>query len=153
MTNKLEIDIDLAERIERALNQIGVQDHLCDYALVSDVKKELRALLAAEPTDYPECSGTPESCPENEGYGCCKIAAPVVERQPTGSRERFQKWVLATEHPALGFLDGHWLERGDDREGYANEYVQGLWVAFKEFADLERGRGEPVANIEGESNE
>lgn len=22
--------------------------------------------------DYPECSGNPASCPENEGYGCCK---------------------------------------------------------------------------------
>ena len=54
---------------------------------------------------------------------------------PGGRRERFQKWVMATKHPVLGYLDGHWLERGDDREGYANEYVQGLWVAFKEFAE------------------
>jgi hypothetical protein len=23
-------------------------------------------------TDYPECSGDPACCPENEGYGCCK---------------------------------------------------------------------------------
>lgn len=23
------------------------------------------------PADYPECSGDPNSCPENEGYGCC----------------------------------------------------------------------------------
>jgi hypothetical protein len=50
------------------------------------------------------------------------------------SRERFQKWVLSTEHPVYGWLDGHWLKRGDDREGYANEYVQGLWVAFKAFS-------------------
>lgn len=21
--------------------------------------------------DYPECSGNPNDCPENEGYGCC----------------------------------------------------------------------------------
>ncbi|MNU38967.1 hypothetical protein D3C71_276510 [compost metagenome] len=62
------------------------------------------------------------------------LAAPVVERKSEGKRERFQKWVLAIEHPVLGFLDGHWLERGDDREGYANEYVQGLWVAYKEFS-------------------
>jgi hypothetical protein len=52
---------------------------------------------------------------------------------PAGPRERFEKWVMAKKHPVLGFLDGHWLKRGDDREGYANEYVQGLWVAFKEF--------------------
>ena len=50
-----------------------------------------------------------------------------------GVRERFQKWVLATKHPVFGFLDGRSLARGDDREGYADEYVQGLWVAYKEF--------------------
>lgn len=29
------------------------------------------ALLYARPTGFPECSGCPSSCPENEGYGCC----------------------------------------------------------------------------------
>jgi hypothetical protein len=52
---------------------------------------------------------------------------------PEGKRERFQKWVMATKHPTFGFLDGRSLARGDDREGYADEYVQGLWVSFKEF--------------------
>lgn len=33
--------------------------------------KELRALLDAK-SDHPECSGNPASCPENEGFGCCK---------------------------------------------------------------------------------
>jgi len=35
---------------------------------------ELRELIAATPAqpDHPECSGDPASCPENEGYGCCK---------------------------------------------------------------------------------
>lgn len=50
------------------------------------------------------------------------------------SRERFQKWVLSVEHPVLGWLDEQWLKRGDDPEGYASEYVQGLWVAFKAFS-------------------
>lgn len=26
---------------------------------------------AVRPADYPECSGDPASCPENEGHGCC----------------------------------------------------------------------------------
>jgi hypothetical protein len=33
-----------------------------------------------EPADFPECSGDPASCPENEGYGCCKpnpVAIPA----------------------------------------------------------------------------
>lgn len=25
-------------------------------------------------TDYPDCSGNPADCPENEGRGCCKNA-------------------------------------------------------------------------------
>lgn len=72
----------------------------------------------------------------------------MVSMHPQGPRERFQKWVLSTEHPVYGWLDGHWLRRGDDREGYANEYVQGLWVAFKVFAapaEDVRAVDEPVA--------
>ena len=40
--------------------------------------------------DYPECSGDPNSCPENEGHGCCNRtpspASPslVGEGQPVG---------------------------------------------------------------------
>ncbi|MGX4726117.1 hypothetical protein [Pseudomonas corrugata] len=59
---------------------------------------------------------------------------PNVSEHPEGHRERFQKWVMATKHPLFGFLDGRSLARSDDREGYADEYVQGLWVAYKEFA-------------------
>ena len=40
---------------------------------------------------------------------------------------------MATKHPVFGFLDGRSLARGDDRTGYADEYVQGLWVAYLEF--------------------
>ena len=61
------------------------------------------------------------------------LTTPVAERQPEGKRERFEKWVMATKHPVFGFLDGRSLARGDDRTGYADEYVQGLWVAYKKF--------------------
>ena len=33
-------------------------------------------LPVMDATDYPECSGDPLSCPENEGYGCCKPNPP-----------------------------------------------------------------------------
>ena len=56
-----------------------------------------------------------------------------AKSQVEGKRERFQKWVMATKHPVYGFLDGRSLARGDDRTGYADEYVQGLWVAYLEF--------------------
>ncbi|NVZ91376.1 hypothetical protein HX813_24385 [Pseudomonas yamanorum] len=52
---------------------------------------------------------------------------------PEGKREYFEKWVMATNHPFFGFLDGRSLARGDDRTGYADEYVQGLWVAYLAF--------------------
>jgi len=40
-----------------------------------DTPKRWTDMGAAAPTpasDYPECSGDPASCPENEGHGCCK---------------------------------------------------------------------------------
>lgn len=60
----------------------------------------------------------------------------LTQRQsenPEGNRERFEKWVMATKHPVFGFLDGRSLARSDDRTGYADEYIQGLWVAYLEF--------------------
>ncbi|MCE1020542.1 hypothetical protein LU640_29330 [Pseudomonas monteilii] len=74
----------------------------------------------------------------------------LAAQNPQGRRERFQKWVLATKHPVLGYLDGTWLARGDDREGYADKYVQGLWVAFKEFAKpAPQPHPEPIAWMVG----
>lgn len=32
----------------------------------------VKTVVEPYPSDYPECSGEPENCPENEGYGCCK---------------------------------------------------------------------------------
>ncbi len=61
------------------------------------------------------------------------LLSPRHTEQPEGKRERFQKWVMATKHPVYGFLDGRSLARGDDRTGYADEYVQGLWVAYLAF--------------------
>ncbi|NWF07970.1 hypothetical protein HX810_09870 [Pseudomonas salomonii] len=61
------------------------------------------------------------------------LLTPRHTEQPEGKREPFQKWVMATKHPVYGFLDGRSLARGDDRTGYADEYVQGLWVAYLAF--------------------
>jgi hypothetical protein len=42
----------------------------------------------AAQVDFPACSGDPSSCPENEGYGCCKAPS----HDPTGGigLSRFQ---------------------------------------------------------------
>jgi len=61
------------------------------------------------------------------------LLSPRHTEQPEGKRERFEKWVMATKHPVYGFLDGRSLARGDDCTGYADEYVQGLWVAYLAF--------------------
>ena len=61
------------------------------------------------------------------------LLTPRHTEQPEGKRERFEKWVMATKHPVYGFLDGRSLARGDDRAGYADGYVQGLWVAYLAF--------------------
>ncbi|MFA0940421.1 hypothetical protein ACDH53_23815 [Pseudomonas tremae] len=75
--------------------------------------------------------------------------AQQEDQNPRGPRELFQKWALSVEHPVKGWLDGRWLRRGDDREGYAEEYVQGLWVAFKAFgARPADQQAEPVAITE-----
>ena len=74
----------------------------------------------------------------------------LAVQHPQGRRERFQKWVLSTKHPVLGYLDGTWLARGDDREGYADKYVQGLWVAFKQFDQpAPRPHPDPIAWMVG----
>ena len=43
-----------------------------------DREDGLRELIVPAHTqsDYPGCSGDPASCPENEGYGCCKPNPP-----------------------------------------------------------------------------
>ncbi|ETK18136.1 hypothetical protein [Pseudomonas sp. FH1] len=66
---------------------------------------------------------------------CEQFGAPDLRPRgnPEGKREYFEKWVMATKHPVFGFLDGRSLARGDDRTGYADEYVQGLWVAYLAF--------------------
>jgi hypothetical protein len=66
------------------------------------------------------------------------------DKTVTMSREQFEIWALGKNHPVLGFIDRHWLGLGDDQFGYANEYVQGLWVAYNEFANPVVERQEPV---------
>lgn len=46
-------------------------DALPDGTLSKSTAKRVTE-LAASGGEYPECSGDPASCPENEGHGCCK---------------------------------------------------------------------------------
>ena len=51
------------------------------YADDEECRAALTAALAAQPAEYPECSGDPRSCPENEGFGCCQTNP---QPQPAG---------------------------------------------------------------------
>lgn len=82
-------------------------------------------------SDHADCDGCCWKC--GVEIDLHEMDIQPADRYPQGTRERFQKWVLSVEHPVKGWLDGHWLRRGDDREGYADEYVQSLWFAFKAF--------------------
>ena len=58
-----------------------------------------------------------------------KLAAQANGEPVAMSREQFEAWVLGRAHPTYGWLDKHWLARGDNPHTYADPYVQGLWVA------------------------
>lgn len=79
---------------------------------------------AAAPEGYPECSGDPASCPENEGYGCCK-PSPVVEPAPTHSAmEAAARWVEARRDAYVGEHANYDPETGGmDLPGDGAEYV------------------------------
>lgn len=58
-------------------NQFGVRwdgAHTFEEAVAVNVGKVADAMMAErgiKSSEYPECSGDPASCPENEGHGCC----------------------------------------------------------------------------------
>ena len=91
---------------------------------VADLQLQLNNALAREQALQQRLTAADEQI---------DLLTPRHTEQPEGKRERFQKWVMATKHPVYGFLDGRSLARADDRTGYADEYVQGLWVAYLAF--------------------
>ena len=90
MNNKIELPLDLAERLQRALNQVGVQDHLCDYALVSNAQQELKDALernrlldlSAAPVVDPNANLPHKVEILGDFLSRTDNRAPVVERPP-----------------------------------------------------------------------
>ena len=59
-----------------------------------------RALIEDALPDFPECSGDPASCPENEGYGCCRPNPKDAPPIPAGCRvesERAQEGLTSKQ--------------------------------------------------------
>ncbi|MCF5382011.1 hypothetical protein GIW05_00550 [Pseudomonas syringae] len=50
---------------------------------------------------------------------------------PENLRQEFENWMLSIEHPVIGWITRQWLERGEDAENYANDYVQGAWTTYR----------------------
>jgi len=53
-------------------------------------------------------------------------------------REGFEAYMLNRDHPVIGFIDEHWLKRGNDPDTYANDYVQGAWVVWQDLHSTEQ---------------
>lgn len=47
------------------------------------------------------------------------------------SQQEFEAWMLSVEHPVIGWISKDWFGPGDDPTTYANDYVQGAWVAYR----------------------
>jgi hypothetical protein len=64
-----------ADDLQLARDLVNLYDKDDDWT-ITDLRNPTGAAPAASGGEYPECSGNPASCPENEGYGCCKPNPP-----------------------------------------------------------------------------
>lgn len=67
--------IDALIAMEKAHDEYQERHGLTGFArdaLPDMLRAALRASTPLVNKEWPECSGDPASCPENEGYGCCK---------------------------------------------------------------------------------
>lgn len=68
---------------------------------------------------YPECSGDPTSCPENEGYGCCKQPADAqFEADLIESVGQMQRGEVARVWPAQPVEPAAWRIDACEGTGY-----------------------------------
>jgi|SRR6185312_13678459 len=73
-----EVDVISARRLRTtgiSYQRIAARFGVDKKTIMRAIKGEQWAHVAAAPSapqDFPGCSGDPASCPENEGYGCCK---------------------------------------------------------------------------------
>lgn len=86
-----EID-EISRRIQRNY-EAGEDAGIHAFARAIESAVLARAQGEAVACAYPECSGNPSSCPENEGFGCCKAAQPAQ-----GAREPDQRCDEACMH-------------------------------------------------------
>jgi len=72
-----------------------------EYNVYDEPPEFVRLALASQPAEqprgeYPECSGDPSSCPENEGYGCCG-AQPKPEQAVGDGVDEVAKKAMALD--------------------------------------------------------
>jgi hypothetical protein len=93
-------------------------------------------LTTARP-EYPECSGDPASCPENEGYGCCKPnprpEAKAGAGDPVSVAYEVRKWCSG---------DGAWTEWRQCTDQYFHENNRDDSLQFRHAQPKPTERGE-----------
>ena len=127
---------DAADFLSKSVNMIERQsdDDAGGYASQwdSDADEMVAALRIAIAEDqheekYPECSGDPTSCPENEGYGCCQ-PNPIAAQAPKPASGGGWRSVLcpALLYPTLS----KWLDDEDSTKRAAEQAAAALYDAF-----------------------
>lgn len=128
------------EMVESALN------HFYNYSpfngpdeLKAGMRRCIEAAIshaAGQEAEFPECSGDPTDCPENEGHGCCKLKKGWCEKhsrhepcesctdkaQPSTSAEVGRDWRPAFEAWAIGY--GMNIDRAKDHP----VWIDGVYV-------------------------
>lgn len=130
-----EYSVEEVREFARSVATYGNAKHT---AMLIDLIERIEA--DERTADYPECSGDPASCPENEGFGCCKANSPAQAAQVAQLWEMKQRACLAhalcnelrLAHPEIP-------ELGDD--GVLHE-------AIHDILRVDTPTAEPVAHVQ-----
>lgn len=94
---------------------------------------------AGQEVEYPECTGDPADCPENEGHGCCKTCTC-----PSGDGSLL--WPCPAHPPERGEATGDtttfsdaWARLGPIDRAVITAYFERRWTA------VARSEGEDYA--------
>ncbi len=145
-----------ADDLQLARDLVNLYDKDDDWT-ITDLRNPTGTAPAASGGEYPECSGDPVSCPENEGHGCCKpnpkcscpsgdgsLDWPCKAHPPSyASVSERARALLAAQYRAAGFnAAADWIAEAD-MDAEENNLDRCVIRAIEQA--LTQQRGEPVA--------